>query len=588
MRFADAKSRGARESLRRCVGVGLLVAVPAMALGCNDEPGDSGGTSAVSGEGSAPGTGVPPEGTGIDTPAAFENPLCDRDEGPYGKLNFIVKGGGPDRGGGPICVAEWDGSDNGGSTHQGVTEDSVKVVALVPNAEQNSSVRAQAQLPIDNATGETGTMEDALRDALVPYQEFFETYGREVQLDVVTSSGSDEAAQRADAVTVTSTEPFVVVDATTDGLEFFEAAIASDEIPVFGAATSIESTMKQAPYRWGQADALAGALNVAEFVGKQLAGKDAEFAGEALQREQRAFGVVYSNVDIDIEMFNAELEENGGEIAPDAAINYPATGSPTGDPAIAQEQAPTAVTRLKEAGATSVILMADVAMITAMLDQATAQDYEPEWIIAGYQYTDNPIFARGYNQEQWSHAFGISNLPPGIENVEPALVDVVQWYWGEGKGTSSGWASNVINWVMSGVMYAGPNLTPETWRQGFFSVPAAGGAPSDDPGSVLHGYGRTPGLPYDEYLRGNLDFTVVWWDPDTVGPTLPGFPDGQGVLWYVDGGQRYFAGEWPTEPITFFDKSNSILEFATAPMPVEPVPCPGCPSETGRGQPSGS
>ena len=99
----------------------------------------------------------------------------------------------------------------------------------------------------------------------------------------------------------------------------------------------------------------------------------------------------------------------------------------------------------------------------------------------------------------------------------PTVPNVVQWYWGPGKGTYQITYTNALAWLFPGIMYAGPNLTPETLKQGFFAVPAAGGSASDDPAlanqGARSGYGRTNGLPYVEYTRGNKDFTA-----DLVGP----------------------------------------------------------------------
>ena len=141
-------------------------------------------------------------------------------------------------------------------------------------------------------------------------------------------------------------------------------------------------------------------------------------------------------------------------------------------------------------------------------------------------------------------------------------------------------------------MYAGPNLTPETLKQGFFAVPAAGGSASHDPElanqGARSGYGQTNGLPYVEYTRGNKDFTPTWWDPNTEGPPSLGFPGGKGALYYLDNAKRYYGGHWPTKPMKFFDKSNSIYQFAAPAEPPALIPCTGCPSETGQGTPGAS
>jgi hypothetical protein len=142
----------------------------------------------------APGTGQPPAGSGMNTAAAFANPLCRKDAGPYGRLDFVVEGGGP------VCVAVWKkGTDNGGQTYQGVTKDSIDVVVLVPNDQQLAGARP-GQSPVDHATGKTGTVTNAFKDTFAALeQQAYQTYGRKINLVFVTSTGDDETAQRADA-----------------------------------------------------------------------------------------------------------------------------------------------------------------------------------------------------------------------------------------------------------------------------------------------------------------------------------------------------------------------------------------------------
>ena len=124
------------------------------------------------------------------------------------------------------------------------------------------------------------------------------------------------------------------------------------------------------------------------------------------------------------------------KFAPGASISYPATDDPFCNPTVAQEQAPVAIAKFKSAGVTTILLLTDSAMTGGLLKQATANDYHPEWIIGAFQYNDLGFFARQYDQDQWSHAFGISNLPPNSPTANSAAISVqepVQWYWGAGK-----------------------------------------------------------------------------------------------------------------------------------------------------------
>jgi hypothetical protein len=535
----------------------------------------------------APGAGKPPAGSGVNTPAAYANPRCNKSAGPYGRMSFATSLVGP------VCLPEWkDGNDNGGATYRGVTKDAITVIAIVPNDQQVAATPRNG-LPLNYTTGQPGTVRDALADALAAYEHSFGgtyTYGRDVDLEFVTSSGDDESAQRADAVAVKAKKPFVVVDSTASSLPVFDTEIAAAKIPVFSLNATVDETVQQAPYRWGQTDPVAGTLNGAEFIGKQVAGKKAQYAGDpALHDKTRKLGLVRSQV-VDIDFFNRTLAKYGVKIAPSATISYPGTTSTLGDPTVAQEQAPVAITKLKAAGVTTVILLADSAMVTALTKQATTQNYHPEWVFSGTQNIDLPLLARAYDQDQWSHAFGLANVPPGSPTtITPP--NVIQWYWGPGKGTFGISYTNAVEWLMSGIMYGGPKLTPQTLEQGFFSIPAQGGSASTDPAlanrATRSGYGHTNGLPYDEYMRGNKDFTAAWWDAGTNGPPILGFPGGKGTLWYLDNAQRFYGGHWPTKQLDFFDKSSAIYQF-DAPVPVEVFPCEGCPSETGQGQPSSS
>ena len=538
----------------------------------------------------APGTGPPTTGSGLNTAAALDNPQCNKDAGPYGRLDFVLKGFGP------ACVVAWkSGQDNGGATYQGVTKDTIKVVSLVPNEQQMAEV-TPTQRPVNYATGEEGTVTAVLKDGLAGYEHGLGktyTYGRDVEMEFVTSSGSDEAAQRADAVTVKAMKPFVVLDNATTALDVFDAAMVAAKIPVFSLYVTVDQTLKQAPYRWGQQDPIAGSMNAAEFIGKQLRARRRSTPAILRCTRRRASSASSAAPSSTIGYFDDTLSKYGVKIAPNAVITYPGTTSTTGDASVAQEQAPVAITKLKSAGVTTVILLADGQMTGAMTKQATAQDYHPEWIYPGSFNNDFPVLARAfYDMDQWAHTFGISNVWPGSPTAPTTPPNVVQWYWGPNRGTYQITYTNALSWLFSGILYAGPKLTPQTLKQGFFSVPAVGGSADPNPATANQGarsgYGHTNGLPYEEYTRGNKDFAPTWWDSNTVGPPSLGFPGGKGTVWYLDNAKRYYGGHWPTKPMKFFDKSNSIYQFDSPAAPPPVVPCTGCPSETGQGSPSSS
>ena len=346
-----------------------------------------------------PGGGKPTAGSGIGTTAALENPRCvlnERTE-PYGRFSSVVEGGGP------VCVKPWEeGDDNGGATSQGVTADRVKIVVVLPNESQQSALsRASATAPVNRADDQIGTLEDAVHDFLLPLMQYYETWGRDIEIRFMTSTGDDETAQRADAVTIQTEKPFAVINLVTSGLDVLDADVAKAEILVWGSATTTEKALSQAPYRWGLSDTQAVAVNAAEVIGQQLAGKKAEFAGDALKQQKRKFGAVYIPTLIDVDQFKRDLEGYGATLASDNADR--SSGVYTGEAALAQEQAPVIVTRMKDAGVTTVVMFSDLAMNQAMMAQATLQEWYPEWFVTGALFGDLGLFARTYDQTQFAH-----------------------------------------------------------------------------------------------------------------------------------------------------------------------------------------
>ena len=112
-----------------------------------------------------------------------------------------------------MCVKPWkEGADNGGATYQGVTKDTVKVVVYVAadrTPAEPARRRPAADEPVDR---EARTIQDAILDAQQALDGRYELWGRKIDYDFVTYSGTDEAAQRADAVKVAAMKPFAVVD----------------------------------------------------------------------------------------------------------------------------------------------------------------------------------------------------------------------------------------------------------------------------------------------------------------------------------------------------------------------------------------
>ncbi len=144
------------------------------------------------------------------------------------------------------------------------------------------------------------------------------------------------------------------------------------------------------------------------------------------------------------------------------------------------------VTRLKQAGVTTVILFTDVAMTRSLMENATKQEWSPEWFFTGHRVPgpraprprrilDRAVVARVRHLERV--AMGAAR--PGVgRDSATALKERLDWYWGPGVGTVGQLAAAADQlWLLAGINAAGPKLTPKTFQQGLFSVPGVRVAP---------------------------------------------------------------------------------------------------------------
>src|SRR5262245_38651298 len=139
---------------------------------------------------------------GIGTKAAVNGPLCDPATGRIKIPAYLAS----------VCVKPWkDGADNGGATYQGVTKDSIKVVVYVAPADIQKNPPGGGLPPRNRSTGQAGLLQDAILDAQAALDGRYELWGRKIDYEFVTYSGTDEASQRADAVTIAAKKPFAAV-----------------------------------------------------------------------------------------------------------------------------------------------------------------------------------------------------------------------------------------------------------------------------------------------------------------------------------------------------------------------------------------
>ena len=236
------------------------------------------------------------------------------------------------------------------------------------------------------------------------------------------------------------------------------------------------------------------------------------------------------------------------------------------DPATIQQTALQTISRLKAAGVTTVVFSGDPVAPRDFTREATAQNYYPEWLIAASTLVDVTAFGRTYDQTQWAHAFGVTQLATRLSPDIAGYPTLYEWFNGTAPPAD---ASIGVDQPPAALFYSilqntGPNLTAQTWSDALLAAdPTARGAISQ-PSLSWGDKGLWEGVDY----HGIDDATLLWWDPAATGPDELR-RDGQGMYQYVDGGLRYLPGEWGSED-RLFDPANAVDLYTERPPGEEP------------------
>ena len=463
------------------------------------------------------------------------------------------------------CVKPHTG-DNGGATAPGVTADAIKVVVYQGDPSKNplqSALVRSAGADVDLATGK----ETALNYIRL-LERYHETYGRRIDVEFFTGTGApnDEVTARADARAIADKRPFAVLGGPGQTPVFAEELAANKILCLGGCALATpEKTLRRyAPYLWGNGPTPEQASTLTtEMIANLLAGKKARWAGsEAFRNRTRVFGAVHYDTPDGQQteafaFFRRSLERKGVKLAADIPFFL--------DIARGQENARTMIAKLKSAGVTSVIYYGDPLTPSFLTQEATAQDYFPEWIIGPNVFADTAVFGRTYDQRQWRHAFGVSLI--AARGTQDTSSSRNLYIWGYGEPPPNNTYAVILGDIVplfTGVHLAGPTLTPQTFRDGLFRAPPRRGTPLI-PSTSRGRHGIWPGVD----LGGSDDATLIWWDPEAQGEDEIG-NTGKGLYVFVDGGKRYRPGEWPKTDPGLFDRSKGITIYEEIPAEDRP------------------
>jgi hypothetical protein len=469
----------------------------------------------------------------------------------------------------PQCMAPFTG-DNGGATAAGVSGEAITVVYYEgQQADPIVSYITDAVSVDDTNSDQFATMKELVRY----YQTYFELYGRTINLVTFEGTGNalDEVAARADAAQIAEQyKPFAVLGGPLFTNAFADELAARKVLCISctpGQPASFYS--ERDPYVWGlDGSPLQKQAHVEEFLTKQIIGKPASHGGDAVKDQPRKLGLLY-------------LEDSGAakELADSFAGVMDAAGSPFAavvayqlDPATIQATATQVITKMKAAGVTTIVFSGDPVAPRDFTKEATAQEYFPEWLVAGSRLVDLSAFARTYDPEQWKHAFAVTMSAARTPTDLIGPYATYKWFTGVKPPADDtiGVFQPAPALFFAVVQAVGPNLTPESFRDTAFTLP-----PTSD-GLVISQpfltYGERGYWPDKDHL-GVDDATLEWWDPTATGPDEIR-KDGVGMYEFVDGGKRYLPGQWPTVD-KLFDPAGAVSLYATPPPGEAPGTYPG-------------
>lgn len=436
------------------------------------------------------------------------------------------------------CKPLWEG-DNGGATYKGATGDTLTVAFYL--TKQNEAVSAVLR------SGGLGSTREEQRREIAAYtqlfQDMYQFWGRKVEMVVVegTADTGDAAQFRADAVRIDQ-EVGAALVLGGDNPDFIDELARRGVSCMCGMQLPGKFYQDHAPYVFSLfPDGDTTNAHIAEYICKRLGpGSTADFSGELIHptigrrgEVQRRFGLAYPNGYWGVN--NAkDLEQrlSGCGIQIVSETGY------SSDINTAQQQSTASTQKAIRNEVTTIICVCDPIAPVFGTSAASQQQYYPEWLMTGYLLQDADKVARLYDQEQWSHAFGVSSLGAPRADEDQLWYRTYKRYEPdtEPNPASAALIFATMQVGLLGVEAAGPDYNPRTYAEGMFEIDTT----SSDKHSTTFGYGP------DDF-GGIDDFREVWWSSQDTGS------DGnRGTYLGVNDHYRHLTGTWPASPTKVF------------------------------------
>jgi hypothetical protein len=425
----------------------------------------------------------------------------------------------------PPCI-QFSG-DNGGSTYHGVTANEIHVSFRMLNEkgfQQTLAELAGASL-VDTPDDVKRTVE-TLGDY---FNQHYQFYGRKIVWDFYDGQGSNtnellgkgRDKAEADATTVQSMGSFADMSANS---EPYANALANKDILGFGDPyLSTQWHDEHAPYIWSIATAGTQVANfAAEYATKKLCGKPATYAGGDLKDKPRKFASFAPEnpwYQESVQVARQTFQNAGCD--PGVNVEYQL------DLGTMSNQAANLIAQMQSQGVTTILCGCDPIIPVFLSSRAASQGYFPEFIIVGTALTDTDIVGQLWDQNFAKHAFGVSSLTepqPPQQSIGYAAYKTL-------RQDEPAFSVELIYYQMAqmaiGLQMAGPNLNPQTFRDGMFAYPRKLG-PAGSWGFGEHDYTTAD------------DVREICWDPNAIS----NYNQKQGAFVETDH-KRYAEGEIP-------------------------------------------
>ena len=519
-----------------------------------------GGGAGAGGVGSSSGTG----GGGVD------RSRCDKNGRQIGPPKYTM----------PPCAPVWHGGDNGGTTMTGVDATHINYVWY--------KAKGDAQVNAILATQGLAASDD---DACLGYQAYdkeikkrWETYGRVFNsLDgpgankgsthqnnchfpyfagQCTLTPPDPACERAEGKVIAAMKPAIVLAPVADTALYDE--LAKSHIIVVGGGGDAEEYYDQAaPYFYGLLmDGARQARFDAEYWCKKLNAKPVSHAGADVTTGRgwgspptsppiRKLAVIYPEnngdqvITLSVNRFRSMV--TGGRCTSPGGV---LTLKYASDINTAQQQSINIVQQLIQNHITTVACWCDPIAPVFLTNNLSAQGYFPEHFVLGVFLMDFDQLGRLYDQQQWAHAFGVSDLA-----LPQTFSDGDSTHWWQDSGNTGEPGDKTSNAVVpffsimaTAFQMAGPKPTPQLIHQGLTALPLTGGwAQTHDQKLILVGF--RPPSPW----TAAEDTREIYWNASRTSE-VDGKP---GSYCPVNAGQRYNLDEWGSGDPDVFDTGHN-------------------------------